>query len=390
MKKKYSAILIILILIIVIIPGDLNYLKSNNLSGFMIQNWSMNYDSGFIFRGLIGTILSLFTRPITPNLIMIITYVMIGLYILAVYLYSNSLYEIKKNDITLLFLLFILVQPSVLQKLITSSTVGRLDVIMTLLFLVMFLLPKLKRNLIKYTIAVLISALALLIHEGFFVFFVPTIFVMFLIFEEKIWRSICYYLLPVVLIWLCIVLTGQADIPLQALFEQLNSNAIANYGRDFNHGNLQMIYYMNIKEKIEFTLNFYDKTKLFKIALTFIVLSPSLYCLIRYYIALFNNTKDKKKKVILVLFYIATISPLGALLFGIDTYRWIGIALFNNCTALAILFYYDSVYRETIYEITEKIKHSLIVAIVLALLSGVFSVFNSYPFIEKYIHMFLG
>lgn len=390
MRKKYSAILIILILIIVIIPGDLNYLNSKNLSGFMIQNWSMNYNSGFIFRGLIGTMLSLFGSPITPNLIMVITYVMIGLYILAVYLYSNSLYKIKKNDITLLFLLFILVQPSVLQKLITSSTAGRLDVIMTLLFLVILLLPKLKKQLIKYTIAVLISTLALLIHEGFFVFFVPTIFVMFLMFEDKVWRSICYYLLPVILIWLGIVLTGQADIPLEALFEQLNNNAIANYGRDFNHGNLQMIYYMNIKEKIEFTLNFYDKTKLLKIALTFIVLSPSLYCLIRYYIVLFNNTTDKKKKVILILFYIASISPLGALFFGIDTYRWIGIALFNKCTALAILFYYDNVYREVISEMTNKIKHSLIIAIVLALLSGVFSVFYSYPFIEKYIQMFLG
>jgi hypothetical protein len=390
MKKKHSIILIALILIIVFIPGDLKHLNSKNLSGFMIQNWSINYDSGFVFRGFIGTILTSIVKPITPNLIMAILYVLIGTYIVIIYLYSNALYQKHKKDITLLFLIFLLAQPSVLQKLITTSTIGRLDIILALLFLLILLVYKIKNNYIKYSIVAILSILGLLIHEGFMVFFVPTIFLFLLLFDDKKWRPVCCYFAPLVVAWLLIVFNGKADILIEELLSLLTTNAIPNYGRDFNEYNLKLVYYMDIREKIAFTINFYDKTKIFKLLLTFIVLSPSLYCLIRYYISLFKNVIEKKQKLILVILYFATLSPLAALLFGIDTYRWVGMALFNNCAVLAILFYYNDKYREVIIETTNKIKHSLIIAIVVSLVSGVFSVFYSYPFIEKYIQLFLG
>lgn len=260
---------------------------------------------------------------------------------------------------------------------------------MVILFLVTLFFLKFKNNVSKYIFINLISIIALLFHEGFAIFFVPTIFALLLFMEKKKYYAFTYYLLPIFSIWLIIITNGKADISIEKFNEILLSSAITNLGKDFSIDTIETIYYMTISEKIRFTLNFYSPLKLIKLFITLIVLSPALLCLGNYYLKIFLGYKDRKNKATIIILYLLTLSPLLALLFGIDTYRWIGWALFNNAIVIAILFYFNHHCRQIIHDETFKKRYFIAISIIITLLSGVFSVFYTYPFVERYMKIFI-
>lgn len=243
---------------------------------------------------------------------------------------------------------------------------------------------KSKRVALKYIFINLLTIIAILSHEGFAVFFVPMIFAVLLITEKKLIRPAGAYLLPSFTVWLFTVLFGAADVPLEQFMQMLNSNAVTSGIYPFDPSQVNMVYYMTIAEKVSFTFEYYNNTKIAQIILTFLLLSPSIICMAGYWRMLIKNSKSPKEKHRLIFFALAALSPLISMVFAIDTYRWIGWALFNSSAALIIMFYLDESYRNIIIAYTKKNTVIIIFAIVVALLLGYFTVFSPYPIIEDY------
>lgn len=385
LKKTEILFLAAIILILLIVPGDLNFLHHGYLSGFMMQNWSVSYDTGFILRGLPGTIMGFFIQPISSIEVMIVNYVLLAAYIAFIFIAAKSVYKTKKSIHTLLFLLFILVQPPILQRWITSSTIGRLDALLAVTFIaIIIILLKSKKLYLKYLLANLITIFSLLCHEGFAIFFVPFIFIVFLFQDKKIWRAMVAYLVPSVAAWFLIVSFGQADVPAYEFMEMLNQNAITNGIYPFEQIKIEMVYYSNTLEKVRFAFNHYNETILAKVIITFALLSPSLYCFVSYWRKLFLSGENKKEKTLILMLLIASFTPLVASIFAIDIYRWIGWTLFNLSAGLVILYHLKEGYRQIIIEHTAKKTLAIIFALVTALVLGGFTVFSSYPIVEKY------
>jgi len=385
LKKTEILFLAAIILILLIVPGDLNFLHHGYLSGFMMQNWSVSYDTGFILRGLPGTIMGFFIQPISSIEVMIVNYVLLAFYIAFIFIAAKSVYRAKKSIHTLLFLLFILVQPPILQRWITSSTIGRLDALLAVTFIsIIIILLKSKKLYLKYLLANLITTFSLLCHEGFAIFFVPFIFIVFLFQDKKIWRAMVAYLVPSVAAWFLIVSFGQADVPAYEFMEMLNQNAITNGIYPFEQIKIEMVYYSNTLEKVRFAFNHYNETILAKVIITFALLSPSLYCFASYWRKLFLSGENKKEKTLILMLLIASFTPLVASIFAIDIYRWIGWTLFNLSAGLVILYHLKEKYRQIIIEHTAKKTLAIIFASVTALVLGGFTVFSSYPIVEKY------
>lgn len=134
MKLYHKILLILIILILVVMPGDMNHIISKSLTAFTMQNWSVSYKMGFVFRGLMGTILLMFTKPITPELISVLMWIFILIYLIIICIYAKSIYKLKLSDTTFLLIIFILVQPTFLQRLLTPAMVGRLDIVWLFFF----------------------------------------------------------------------------------------------------------------------------------------------------------------------------------------------------------------------------------------------------------------
>ncbi len=395
LKLKKSIFLMLIILALLIIPGNMSYLNHGYLSGFMVQNWSISYDTGFVLRGLPGTVMSALFNPISSKEVMYAVYVMIAAYVSFIFISIRKLYQLNNEKSNLVFILFLLVQPSVLQRWISSSVIGRLDSLLAVLFLsVIFIVLKSKRTYLKYALANLLTIIAILSHEGFAVFFVPTIFATILIKERKILKPALAYLAPSFAVWILTVIFGGADVPQEQFMMMLKNNAVTNPIYPFEPDKVKMIYYMTLGEKIKFTLNYYNNTKIAHIILTFILMSPSIICFVGYWRSIIKCTEDKKQKHMLLFLSLAALSPLISMVFAIDTYRWIGWAMFNSSAALAILFFMSENYRKAIISYTKSNTLKLVFATTLALLLGYFTVFSPYPIIVKYFpaiyQFFLG
>ncbi len=384
-KKSTNIYLFLIIISLIILPGNMNYLHHGYLSGFMVQNWSISYDTGFVLRGLPGTVMSYLFNPISSKEVMYAVYLMLISYITMIFITAKSLYKLNKDNSSLVFILFLLVQPSVLQRWISSAVIGRLDSMLIVLFITIIIIAlKSKRSLIKYIFINLVTAIAILSHEGFAVFFVPTILAVVIITENKILKPLLIYLLPSAAIWLLTIVFGGADVPLEQFMLMLNNNAVTNEIYPFEPSQIKMVYYMSLAEKNKFTFNYYNSTRVAHIILTFILLSPSIICFIGYWRKILKSANDKRHKYMLVFLAIATLSPLFAMFFAIDTYRWIGMALFNSAAVLVILFIFNETYRNAIIGYTKLNTLKLVFAITLALLLGYFTVFTPYPVIEQY------
>jgi|GEM_PF-7021863 len=381
-KYKPHVFLVFAMALLLFVPGDTYCLDAGHLTTYMMQGWSASYKTGFVFRGLCGTLLTLLQKPITPGLIMTLNIIIMLLYLALVYIYS--LIFLKKDDRTesLLLLVFMLVQAPVLQRWLTSAVIGRLDTLLVLLFLSVLALFKVKNEYFRYITASLLSILAMLCHEGFAILFVPVIFGAMLLTDKNFRRPLCLYLIPCVAACVLITAFGRADVPMHEFSAMLAENHVNNPGYEVVDSDITMVYYMDVADKIRMTLDYYGLEVYVKIFLTAVILSPTIYMLLCYWLGLIRRSRGRLR-VILVLLLLFSISPLFALLLGIDTFRWIGWALFNNLAALAFVYITDTASREVILETTRKRKYTLFLAIMVALLFGTFTVFLTYDIIEK-------
>ena len=146
------------------------YDNAINLDTVQYGGWLINYQNGFVRRGIIGEIIYLFSK-ITGNNIQISFYLIIS-FIILFYYYLNYLFikNIKKNFINY----FIIFSPLFYLFFVVISKVGITKEIIFYVFYLLYLLNlskpsfKLKKNW-SY---IIFFPLLLLNHEGIF-FYLP-------------------------------------------------------------------------------------------------------------------------------------------------------------------------------------------------------------------------
>ena len=385
LKSRTIIFICAAMLLLIVIPGDMNYFNPGYLSGFLMQNWSISYDTGFVLRGLPGSVLSLVSSPITPQTVMIANVIFMLIYLSFLFIAAKSLIKHDSSAQSVLFLLFLMAQPPVLQRWVSSSTLGRLDTLMAAVFVsIVFIIINSRKLYLKYILTNILTIIALLSHEGFAVFFVPSVFALFLFYDEKPWRTAVFYLAPSAVAWVLITAFGGADVPVGEFMAALNERAVVNGNYPFEQYKIESVYYMGIKEKISYTFAYYNETIVAKVIITFGLLSPSLYCLGGYIKSAIKNAESKKEKVLIHIYTLAALTPFFALIFATDTYRWIGWSLFNLTAVVAVLYIMNDKYRAAMQEFTKKKVFIISFAFIATLLLSYFTVFSSYPIVEKY------
>ncbi len=172
--KNVEEYLVFIFSLLIIIGGLLNTLSNKTYldDSWTIGEWLINYQGGFIRRGLLGEGIYILCNLLEISPIFIIWFISISCYCILLRL---TIFE-SKNQVSNLFLL----SPGVFLAPIIGNFLIRKDLLLLLIFLVSLKLIKLKRpNLVFLN---LLNITGLLIHESFAIYALP---IQFFILKKK-------------------------------------------------------------------------------------------------------------------------------------------------------------------------------------------------------------
>ena len=203
------------------------------MGNWALGEWLINYEGGFVRRGLLGQIFQIFDNP--GRIINFFQKVIIFLFFISILIY---LFLEKKKSLLLQFTIIILFCSGGVVDFLTSKvTFEYLDrkEILFYLTLMSLLLLKYIFPLNSYTwilLCTILSSLMILIHELFAVFFVPSLY--FIIFlnnfnDKKFFlRSSLLYLIPTIFVFLLVFINHGSVDTVYAIFESYKSTDVQN------------------------------------------------------------------------------------------------------------------------------------------------------------------
>ena len=174
-------IIIIFFFLLIINYLFFNYRILSRENGYILGDWILNYNGGFVRRGLIGHLFFNISKTFNISIINI-TYVFSSfIYISSLFLFYRIL---KKNTSNILILIFIFLPSTFLFVFFDPLTAGRKEILILFFFLIYFL--NLKNNNFYYKIFIFIlSVIIMLTHEILF-FQLPYLFVLRYLYIKKI------------------------------------------------------------------------------------------------------------------------------------------------------------------------------------------------------------
>ena len=244
-KINLEDILFIIFLGIIFIGGILNIIanKTYTEDSWTIGEWLINYQGGFVRRGLSGQIIYFLSNIFKISPIYLIWFISIISYI---FLIKESL-KIAKDKVSNLFLL----SPIVFLAPLVGNFLIRKDILMLLLFLInLKILKKENSNIILMQI---VNILGTLIHEVFAIFSFPIqIFIFWKKIKSKRKNFITFtnFLIPIFTFCLCLIFKGDNNqaidihnswvnkaflFPFENLNHKLPIGAINAIGFDIKH-----------------------------------------------------------------------------------------------------------------------------------------------------------
>ena len=203
------------------------------ISNWALGEWLINYEGGFVRRGLVGQILIFFDKP--GLIINLFQKVIISLFFLSILIY---LFLERKKSLLLQFSIIILFCSGGLFDFLTSKiSFEYLDRKEILFYLVlMFLL------LLKYFFPInsyywivscsILSSLMILAHELFAVFFVPSLyFIIFLncFYDKKFFFKTSFlFLTPTIIVFLLVFINNGDRDTIISIFESYRYTDVQN------------------------------------------------------------------------------------------------------------------------------------------------------------------
>jgi hypothetical protein len=328
---------------------------------------------------------------VTLKTILIISTLVVGGYLLILTLMSIRLYLKKPDDNMLVMVLFILSQPCMVQWWLTPAMFARLDIFLVLATLISIACLMMWKGISVYVPLLLIAGLAMLVHEGFGVLFVPVIFACGFAVrvwnrETVDWKPWVLYLMPAMGLWLSISLLGRPTVPYAEFVQGLRNHVSGFdvYGEEF----VRLAYFMSFGERVRAAISCLTVDMVLRIGVTLIFMGPTIWILGSMWQALLRQSRQSPvRRFALILLLLATFSPLTAFVLGCDYFRWIEYCLLNNLIALSVLAFWDGVNRREIFALVARKRWLVYGVIIMNVAAGVPGAVTSYPVIELFAQL---
>ncbi len=358
-KKFINSILALSLLIIIF--NFYFFVKEQSLNQY--ADWLINYQGGFVRRGLIGEIFFQIHSLLNIRLDILVFFSVSLLYI---FFYKNFSKILEKVNFHFLNLLIIFSPISFIYPVMEEKASGRKDILfLFLLSVVALYLKKISFYKQKYII-ILFSGIIIFSHTGFF-FLLPAFILLFIFFNLKqksilIFKEILIISVSIV-IFLLIILNNKI-IDTENIKQICESLSIFVRDDCLNNGYISTLNW-TIKQNLELKESLW-MTKNYNLyyALAFLIsFFPILFA--------FKNSKFANYKKINVLFFfsIFIISSLPLYYIGVDYGRYMHLTYIS-----LIMIYFISLKEKIIFTsynqplILKKIKfkfHSLLIIIFL-------------------------
>lgn len=356
------------------------------------NNWVVTWENGFVLRGFVGTIVQLFCGVVTLKSVLIVSTVAVGCYLLLIGWMSIQLYLKEPSDTMLVMILFVLSQPCMVQWWLTPAMFARLDIFLVIVALIGVVFLAMWEGVWGYLPLFLIVGLAMLVHEGFGVLFVPVIFACCFAIrvwkcETADWKPWLLFLMPALGVWFSISYLGRPTLPYAEFVQGLRNHVSGFdvYGEEF----VRLAYFMSFSERVRAAISCLSIDMVLRIAATLIFMGPTILILGSMWQTLLRSTRPSPvRRFALIMLLLASLSPLMAFVLGCDYFRWIEYWLFNNLIALGVLMFCDSGNRRRLLEVVTRKRWLVLVVIVVNAAVGAPGALTSYPFVE-FIAQFL-
>ena len=321
-KKNYIFGLISISFFIIIINFHRYY---KNKTGFEFTDWLINYQGGFVRRGLIGELLFSFSK-LTNLEVGLLVFVFVSL---LYFLFYFCFFKLIKNiKINWLLTLAIFSPFSFYYPVMISKVTGRKEILyLAAISILSVLVSKIKFEHIKY-ILILISIILLLNHSAA-LFFYPYIFILFFLNHiNKGARSILFELTPVF-----VVLSILVFLVLKFGGSQEHVNAICDSLKDSAHPSCkyggQLEY---LKEGLAFAVG--EKGRMGVLIPYLKLYLPSMIVGFFPLFLLFNSTKFENKYLInlnpILIFILPFILSLPIYYIVVDWGRYLYVSYISS------------------------------------------------------------
>jgi len=327
-KKNYIFGLISISFFIIILNF---YRYYKNKTGFEFTDWLINYQGGFVRRGLVGELLFNFSKLINLE-VGLLVFVFVSLLYFLFYFYFFKL--IKNIKINWLLTLAIFSPFSFFYPVMISKVTGRKEILyLAVISILSVLISKIKFEHIKY-ILILISIILLLNHSAA-LFFYPYIFILFFLkYPSKDIKSILFELTPVfialsILVFLVLKFSGSQE-HVNAICDSLKDSAHSSckYGGQLEYLKEGLGFFVQEKESMNVVIPY---LKLYL---------PSLIIGFFPLFLLFNSTKFKNKDLInlnpILIFILPFVLSLPIYYIVVDWGRYLYVSYISSL----ILFCY--------------------------------------------------
>ena len=159
--------------------------KISSVSLWPIAHWGLTYETGFIYRGMMGTVATAIFGKLSFETIYFISLFLI-IVLGSIFSYINiKIYKLNNDIASMILILFIISQPSGIRWWVTPSMFGRLDIILVIIAIVVGIFLTNTKKRIMFPLALLLSVIAVLIHESFVILFSTTLFALMLFSVNK-------------------------------------------------------------------------------------------------------------------------------------------------------------------------------------------------------------
>jgi hypothetical protein len=180
LSYAFKAFIIVFLLVVAALIAISSQISVEKADGWILGDWLINYDGGFVRRGLTGTVILWFSNMTSFSPLRIANTLQIALYFLTALIFFVL---VSRRTLELWFILFIFSPATFLFPLLDRGGTGHKEILYFVLLAAWCLyLDRREKFSLKAGLAfTLLTALLILSHEGmvFFISFFPAAYILF-------------------------------------------------------------------------------------------------------------------------------------------------------------------------------------------------------------------
>jgi len=366
MKKETRLILCVFL---IVIANSLSIITNNVFSE--MQWTAFTYEFGFIKRGLVGEILRIVFGKPDRQVVIVLSYIVSGAALFALsYLYLRPYAHAAPENKSRIWLFAILALSHFSTLQFTLLETGRFDQFGIVCMALSIAAVEHLKGLKTAAAIIIISIVAVLIHEAYFLLFFPLVFAYWVFKNEnKADKIIAFLLIAAVVAYIGLFGNLKHTISRQDYIHHL----VSTYGAWISKQPVWILY-TTTAQHLRVTTSNFTLPIFYKVhAIWLIALLPALiifYKMFRLLYASLAAQRSGKHPFVMVLLFLSPFSPLLMYFLGIDFGRWLSVCVINIFIFLSLFLYTNRGYAQQCAQMLGRNKKIIIIAVITALLLG--------------------